>query len=696
VACFYIFFLVIGLMSILHNVSANLPLGVSNQPVKFHHQETIEAKKIIIPDGAADQNVEFYYQPKEVTISNDTSVTWVNQDSALHTATADNKSFDTGVIPIDASATIIITGSGKLEYHCTIHPWMQGTITVISSSGYSQQNQLQHPGHLGKSATHTPYLLTTHKTLKLLPRSLGTDYGTEPEYKNDWITVNHDIFGTRSSNQTIIGKDNVNKLQFKWILLDKSPIEDPPIIIGDRGFVQDNGGNIVAFNANTGHTLWKIHQGIGKNFHGLTYDHGVLFSGTGYNSTVIAVNATNGGIVWQSPVLGPSKAGYGVATPPIVWKDYVVVGSAGGDFPHDQSWQKGVVLGNITALNRTNGDIVWNFRTTTGEWVSPAKSPPNGGATAWSGGSFDPQSKLLYMPLGNPAPDFNASTRLTPNLYANHMVAVNITNGKLLWAVPFIAEGTVLKVRLPDTHDWDTSWGSSVSNVTYDNGTHRKVVIGHDKMGNLIAMDAATGRELWWETMGRDYHTDTIPSPKGSGPVWTYGIDAYHAVDNHNSLYLTTNGRGLDFFTNGISGHRIPLTRNSIGLGYENGTITALDMKTGMMKWNYRVDFPPLVSPLVTQGLVFSGYIPFTEKTASQFGHAAGTHQIRIGVMLALDGGTGREIWSATVPGPIGVGGASIGDGSLFVPTGKIQQYKGVGGSIVAFGLPRTSDSRRY
>ncbi|HYA83418.1 MAG TPA: PQQ-binding-like beta-propeller repeat protein, partial [Candidatus Bathyarchaeia archaeon] len=502
--------------------------------------------------------------------------------------------------------------------------------------------------------------------------------------KNDWITVNHDIFGTRSSNQTIIGKDNVKKLQFKWILLNKSPIEDPPIIIGDRGYVQDNGGNIVAFEVNTGHTLWKIHQGVGQYFHGLTYDHGVLFSGTGYNSTVIAVNATNGEIIWQSQVLGPSKAGYGVATPPIVWKDYVVVGSAGGDFPHDQSWQKGVVQGNITALNRTNGDIIWNFRTTTGEWVSPGKSPPNGGATAWSGGSFDPQSKILYMPLGNPAPDFNASTRLTPNLYANHMVAVNITNGKLVWAVPFIAEGTVLKVRLPDTHDWDTSWGSSVSTVTYDNGTHRKMVIGHDKMGNLIAMDAATGKEIWWETMGPNYHTETIPLPRGSGPVWTYGINSYHAVDNNNTLYLTTNGRGLNFFTNGISGHRIPLTNNSIGLGFQNGTITALDMKTGMIKWNYLVHFPPLVSPLVTQGLVFSGYIPFTEKAKSS--HIG--HQIRTGVVLALDSDTGKEIWSDTVPGPIGVGGASMGDGSLFVPTGKIQQYKGVGGSIVAFGLP--------
>src|SRR5215831_5203199 len=79
---------------ILQNVSAKLSLGETNQPIKLHQQETIAAKKIIIPVGAADQNVE-YYQPREVTISNDTSVTWVNQDSALHTATADNGSFDT-------------------------------------------------------------------------------------------------------------------------------------------------------------------------------------------------------------------------------------------------------------------------------------------------------------------------------------------------------------------------------------------------------------------------------------------------------------------------------------------------------------------------------------------------------------------------------------------------------------------------
>jgi hypothetical protein len=113
--------------------------------------------------------------------------------------------FDTGIIPIDANATVIITGSGKLQYHCTIHPWMQGTITVLSSAyNGSQKNQIQRPSLSGNSAELSTFMLTTHKTLKPLPRSLTTDYGTKPEYKNDWITANHDIFGTRSSNQTII------------------------------------------------------------------------------------------------------------------------------------------------------------------------------------------------------------------------------------------------------------------------------------------------------------------------------------------------------------------------------------------------------------------------------------------------------------------------------------------------------------
>jgi alcohol dehydrogenase (cytochrome c) len=426
-------------------------------------------------------------------------------------------------------------------------------------------------------------------TYKLLPQSTNTTFGTEPENKDNWITANHDIAGTRNSNQTTIGKENVDRLQVKWILQNDRPIEDPPLIIRDRGYVQDNKGDIIAFDVNTGQILWKIGTGGGGGLmHGMTYDQEVIFAGTGLNATTVAVNATDGEILWESPVLGPSLAGYKIGTPPIIWNDYVVVGSAGGDVPEGP----GIVRGNITAVNRTNGEIIWNFDTTTGDWVREGKNPPNGGANAWSGGSFDPETNMLYMSLGNPSPNFNASTRLTPNLYANHMAALNITNGKLVWATPFIAEGTVLNVRLPDTHDWDASWGSSISKLKFDNGTVTKVVVGHDKMGNIIAMDAATGAELWWRTMGTPIRTDTIPQPNGSGVVWTDGIHSYHAIEGY-TLYFSTSTRGLNYFTDGVGGHKIA-PPDTIREGHKNGTITAVDMRTGDVLWQYQTEFPAM------------------------------------------------------------------------------------------------------
>src|ERR687888_67527 len=315
-------------------------------------------------------------------------------------------------------------------------------------------------------------------------KPFSSELGTESKNNNNWITVNHDIYGTRSSNQTIIKKDNVGALQVKWRLINDVEIQDPPIVVGNRGYVQDYSSTIIAFDTSKGKVLWKVHSGSGPTM-GLTFNRGLVFAATGYNSTVVAINATDGRVIWQSPALGNPKIGYHITSQPIVWKDYVIVGSAAHG---DDSNGVFLVQGNITALNATNGRIIWNMHTTAGDWVQPGKAPPyNGDASAWSGGSLDPETGIMYIPLGSPSPNFNATTRKTPNLYANHMVAVNVTNGKMIWATPFIDYGTVLKVRVPDTHDWDTSWGSSISKVIFNNGTKpKKVVIGHDKMGNII------------------------------------------------------------------------------------------------------------------------------------------------------------------------------------------------------------------
>jgi alcohol dehydrogenase (cytochrome c) len=522
---------------------------------------------------------------------------------------------------------------------------------------------------------------------KTLPSSTTTSLGTEPNNKNNWIMTNHDIFGTRSSNQTMIGKDNVDKLQVKWVFSDSAGIEQPPLVIGDRVYVQDNKAIVFAFDAKSGLNIWKTKIGNGGGgMHGLTYDKGIIFADSGSAATVVAINATDGKIFWKSPKLGPINIGYGVNSPPIVWKDYVVVGSAGGDSPPNT----GEVQGNISAISRTDGHILWSFKTTVGSWIGPEKVPPNGGATTWSGGSFDPQTGILYFPTGNATPDFNATTRQGEQLYANHMLAINITNGKLVWATPFIAQGTTLKnVKVPDTFDHDASWGSTISNVKFDNGTLKKIVVGSDKRGDIIAMDALTGKPIWWTVLGTIHGTNVDPQRNGSGlviPGASGGVQAYHAVDNNNTLYFAITSTSQNFFLKGENGFAEPVM-NATKSGIGNGTITALDAKTGHIKWQTPIEFPTRVSPLVTNDVVISGYITSAGKpyTANSFGLPIDSPIVQTGIVMALDKDTGKLLWKFNVGTAVGIGGPSVGNGMLFVPTGV---SGGPIGSLFAFGLP--------
>lgn len=520
------------------------------------------------------------------------------------------------------------------------------------------------------STALSPYVMMAHATI--------TGNNTPNDSDDEWVTVNHDLYGSRSSNQTIINKENVDSLRIKWQIVNNFEIQDSPIVFGNIGYVQDYAGNVFAFNIEDGRVLWNVHVGYGPTM-GLSYDNGLIFSSTASNGTVVAINATDGSRKWESQTLGDTSVGYSIDSFPIVWKDYVVAGSGGSGLPPGP----GMVKGNVTALNRTDGSVLWNLATTTGEWVEKGKTPPNGGATAWSGGSFDPEEGVLYVPLGSASPNFNASTRQTPNLYSNHMIAVNVTSGDIIWATPFIAHGTVLNhVVVPDTHDWDTSWGSSITKVSLQNGTQKKIVVGHDKMGNVIAMDSKTGDEIWWKTLGKPININIIPSANGTGLIWAYGVYNYHAVDDKNTLYITATNRGLNFFTDGISGHK-KAAPDTIEQGLKNGTIYAIDILTGETKWKLDTEFPPRVSPLVTNDILFTGYIPYDGK-------------IKSGIILALDKQTGSKLWELNVDAPIAPVGPSIANGILFVPTGKLVSNPTLSstrgeGSLIAFE-PETSN----
>lgn len=72
----------------------------------------------------------FAFRPANLTISAGDTVTFVNNDGAPHTATADNGSFDTGRLSRNASASLTFNSTGTTSYFCAIHPSMKGSITV--------------------------------------------------------------------------------------------------------------------------------------------------------------------------------------------------------------------------------------------------------------------------------------------------------------------------------------------------------------------------------------------------------------------------------------------------------------------------------------------------------------------------------------------------------------------------------------
>jgi plastocyanin len=72
----------------------------------------------------------YSFSPARLTVKVGGTVTWTNQDSMSHSATADDNSFDTGLLGQGKSGTATFNKAGTYTYHCSVHPYMHGTIIV--------------------------------------------------------------------------------------------------------------------------------------------------------------------------------------------------------------------------------------------------------------------------------------------------------------------------------------------------------------------------------------------------------------------------------------------------------------------------------------------------------------------------------------------------------------------------------------
>ncbi len=89
---------------------------------------------INIAKGSAAEQVKQYYNPNPAEISDNSKITWKNNDITIHTATASDGSFDTGLIQPGSSESEIVKGEGNVPYGCTIHPWMRASLNIVGSN----------------------------------------------------------------------------------------------------------------------------------------------------------------------------------------------------------------------------------------------------------------------------------------------------------------------------------------------------------------------------------------------------------------------------------------------------------------------------------------------------------------------------------------------------------------------------------
>jgi plastocyanin len=128
----------LGLAACGDSGSDSTSSGVETTPPASEEamEDTESTESEPAPSGEASKSekvdiVEFTYQPDPVVVQVDGKVIWQNQDTAPHTATADDGSFDTGTIEKGKIGSETFKQAGTFTYFCEIHPTMHGSVEVV-------------------------------------------------------------------------------------------------------------------------------------------------------------------------------------------------------------------------------------------------------------------------------------------------------------------------------------------------------------------------------------------------------------------------------------------------------------------------------------------------------------------------------------------------------------------------------------
>ena len=463
---------------------------------------------------------------------------------------------------------------------------------------------------------------------------------------HNWLMYSGTLDSKRFSRLDQIHRGNVARLKVKWAYqipeIDRA--ETTPLVVDGVMFVTESPSNVVALDAATGQQYWRYNHELpddlriccGRNNRGVAILNETLYMST-LDAHLVAIDARTGNLIWNTEV-ADHQAGYSKTAAPLIVKDQVVTGIAGGEFG---------IRGFLDSYDAKTGERQWRA------WTIPGPDHPDnqtwsgdswrtGGSPTWITGSYDPDLNLIYWGTGNPGPDWNGDARLGDNLYADSALALDADTGELKWYFQFTPH---------DVHDWDAIQVPILGDIQY-NGETRKVMMWANRNAFYYTLDRETGKFLvgepfakqtWAKGLDGDGRPIRVPNlfpstegvvvspPVSGGTNWwspayspRTGLFYVPAFDGEAEYFKREEDyEAGEHFTGGGSQAVLPIDE------YQS-TIRAIDPATGDRRWEFQIAPRSTSGLLATAGdLVFGGTVD--------------------GYFFALDAESGKELWHFAV-----------------------------------------------
>jgi alcohol dehydrogenase (cytochrome c) len=497
----------------------------------------------------------------------------------------------------------------------------------------------------------------------------------------NWLMYSGNYSSHRFSSLDQITSESVGRLHAKWVFQSDVPkMEATPVAVDGILYTVRVPNDVIALDGATGRTLWTYSHKVpadvisccGLVNRGLAIQGTRLFLET-LDAQLLALDARSGRLLWKQTI-ADYQQGYAGTSAPLVVKDKVIVGVAGGEFG---------IRGFVDAYYVSTGERAWRFYTVPGKgepgnetWTGDTWM--HGGGATWITGSFDPGLNLVYWGTGNPGPDWNGDVRPGDNLYTCSMLALDADTGKLRWHFQYTPH---------DTHDWDSVQIPVLVDSTVRGRPH-KLLLHPNRNGFYYVLDRETGeyllakafvKQTWAERI--DAQGRPVPIP-GRDPTEEGNSTTWPGVNGGNNwmspsynpitklLYVMAREELWRFNKAHDVEYRAGEGYAGGGIGMPNGMppeerwskVIAIVPETGEIKWEHRLMSPSWAGVLSTAGnLVFSSTLE--------------------GNFFALDARTGTELWH--FPG----GGAISAAPISYLSKGRQYIAISVNSTLMAFGL---------